>query len=82
VSIENGIIIEYARRWALMIDPQNQANRFIKNFGKEHEEGIDVVKASDPNLIRNLGTCIMNGKWLLMENAPEELDPALEPLLT
>jgi len=51
-------------------------------LGKEWDAGIDIAKASDPNLIRNLGTAIMNGKYLLMENAPEELDPALEPLLT
>ena len=62
VSIENGIIIEKARRWSLMIDPQNQANSFIKKLGKEHEEGIEFCKASDGNIIRNLGTAIMNGK--------------------
>ena len=62
VSIENGIIIEKARRWSLMIDPQGQANSFIKKLGKEHEEGIESCKASDGNIIRNLGTAIMNGK--------------------
>ena len=81
VSIENGIIIDKSRRWALMIDPQGQANRFIKNMGKEHDEGIEYCKASDANLIRNIGTAIMNGKWFLMENAGGELDPALEPIL-
>ena len=81
VSIENGIIIEKARRWSLMIDPQSQANSFIKRLGKEHEEGIEFCKASDGNIIRNLGTAIMNGKWFLIENVGEELDPALEPVL-
>ena len=33
-SIENGIIIEKSRRWPLMIDPQGQANKFIKSMGK------------------------------------------------
>lgn len=33
-STENGIIIDKARRWPLMIDPQNQANKFIKNLSK------------------------------------------------
>lgn len=28
-----------------MIDPQNQANKFIKNLSKEHPEGIDVIKS-------------------------------------
>ena len=27
-----------------MIDPQNQANKFIKNMGAKHEEGINVAK--------------------------------------
>ena len=52
LSIENGIIIDRARRsteaktrrhiatvahgrrWPLMIDPQRQANKYIKNMGK------------------------------------------------
>lgn len=36
-----------------MIDPQNQANKFIKNLAKEHPEGIDVVKMGD-TIIRTL----------------------------
>ncbi len=33
-SIENGLIIQKSRRWPLMIDPQGQANQFLKNLGK------------------------------------------------
>ena len=32
LSIENAIIMFRSRRWPLMIDPQNQANKFIKNI--------------------------------------------------
>lgn len=45
-SIENGIIIEQSRRWPLMIDPQNQANQFIKRLGRETAE-IETIKVSD-----------------------------------
>jgi dynein heavy chain len=38
LSIENGIMIFGSRRWPLMIDPQNQANKFIKVFGRENAE--------------------------------------------
>lgn len=33
LSIENGIIMFGSRRWPLMIDPQTQANKFIKKMG-------------------------------------------------
>lgn len=29
-----------------MIDPQNQANKFIKNLGAKHEEGLNVAKTT------------------------------------
>ena len=43
-STENGVIIEKTKRWALMIDPQSQANKFVKNLGAKHEEGFSVIK--------------------------------------
>ena len=32
LSVENALIVQYSRRWALFIDPQGQANRWIKNL--------------------------------------------------
>ena len=31
LSIDNGIIMSNSRRWPLMIDPQMQANKWVKN---------------------------------------------------
>lgn len=66
-----------------MIDPQGQANKFIKNLGKEyHLEGIDVVKQKeDTKLMKTLELAIQNGKWFLLENIGTELDQSLEPIL-
>ena len=52
-----GIIVTKARRWPLMIDPQGQANRWIRNM--EKETGLDVVKPLDKDLLRSLenGMC-------------------------
>jgi dynein heavy chain len=58
LSIENGIILFKSRRWPLMIDPQTQANKFIKSMGKNVETGIDVFKPSEPNLLRGLEMAI------------------------
>lgn len=80
-STENGIIIDRSKRFSLMIDPQNQANKFIKNWGKERSEGLEVCKASDPNMIRVCEKAIQFGQWVLLENVGLDLDPALEPIL-
>ena len=82
LSIENGIIMFGSRRWPLMIDPQTQANKFIKKLG-DNTEGVtlDTFKLSESNLIRSLELAIQFGKWVLLENIGEYIDPALEPIL-
>ena len=82
LSVENGIIMFGSRRWPLMIDPQTQANKFIKKLGTVSDDvTLEVLKLSEPNLIRSLELAIQFGKWVLLENIGEELDPALEPIL-
>merc|ERR1719453_15987 len=82
LSVENGIILDTARRWPLMIDPQRQANKYIKGLGKAvSSSGMNVCKLSDPNVLQTLELGIQFGKWVLLENIGEALDPALEPIL-
>ncbi|XP_059164025.1 dynein axonemal heavy chain 7-like isoform X1 [Physella acuta] len=78
-SLENGIIISNARRWPLMIDPQGQANKWVKNMEKANN--LHVIKLSDADFVRTLENCIQFGTPVLLENINEELDPILESLL-
>lgn len=78
-SVENGIIISNARRWPLMIDPQGQANKWVKNMEKANN--LHVVKLSDSDFVRTLENCIQFGTPVLLENVGEEIDALLEPLL-
>ncbi|GMH70086.1 hypothetical protein TrRE_jg13191 [Triparma retinervis] len=84
LSTENGLIMDKARRWPLFIDPQAQANRYIKNLGKDKElclNGMDVIKLTEKNFLRALENGVRFGKWVLLENIKEELDASLEPIL-
>ena len=79
VSTENAILVTRGRRWPLMIDPQEQANRWVRN--KEANNGLKVIKLSDGNFLRTLENCIRIGMPVLCEDLGETLDPALEPVL-
>jgi len=79
LSVDNGIVVQYSRRWPLFIDPQGQANKWVKSM--ERDNGVDVVKLSDRDLLRSLENAIRFGKPVVLENVLEELDPSLEPVL-
>ena len=82
MSTENGIIVDVAKRWPLCIDPQNQANRYIKLMGKEAaENGMEAVKLTDKNFLRSLENGVRFGRWVLLENIQEQLAASLEPIL-
>ncbi|GFH22159.1 uncharacterized protein HaLaN_19578 [Haematococcus lacustris] len=79
-SIENAIIIANARRWPLCIDPQGQANKWIKTLEKPNN--LAVIKLSEGGeYMRTLENAVQFGLPVLLENVGEELDPSLEPLL-
>lgn len=78
-SIENGIIIDKSRRWPLCIDPQVQANKWIKKM--EQPNKIRINKFTDGDYIRKLEGAITFGNPVLIENILEDTDPAIEPVL-
>lgn len=78
-STDNGIIVQNSRRWPLLIDPQSQANKWVKNMEKDNK--MNVIKLTDSTFVRTLENSIQFGTPVLLENVGEELDPVLEPLL-
>jgi dynein heavy chain len=84
LSSQNALIMDNGRRWPLLIDPQGQANRYIKSMSKDKTfavNGMDTVKLSDKNFLRTLENGVQFGRWVLLENIQETLDAALEPIL-
>ena len=62
-----------------MIDPQGQANQWLKNMEKESK--LHVIRFTNSDYMRTLENCITFGNPVLLENVGEELDPSLESLL-
>ncbi|PRP88057.1 dynein heavy chain 6, axonemal-like [Planoprotostelium fungivorum] len=79
LSVDNAILATNGRRWPLMIDPQGQANRWIRNM--ESRNSLKILKPSEPNFMRTLEGAIRTGQPVLIEELGELLDPSLEPVL-
>ena len=78
-SIENALIIRNSNRWPLIIDPQAQANRWIRSSSAS--KTMVTAKMTDANFLTVLESAIFTGAILLLENVGEELDPILDPIL-
>ncbi|CAM9397555.1 unnamed protein product, partial [Sphacelaria rigidula] len=78
-STENGMLTTMGRRWPLMIDPQGQANRWIRTMYAD--ANLQVIKLTEKAFLRTLENGIRYGAPVLLENVKEELDPGLEPVL-
>eukprot|EP00742_Colponemidia_sp_Colp-10_P013179 GILJ01014876.1.p1 GENE.GILJ01014876.1~~GILJ01014876.1.p1 ORF type:complete len:1504 (-),score=254.80 GILJ01014876.1:52-4527(-) len=79
-SIQNGVILSKSSRWCLCIDPQSQANSWIKNMYRD--KGLVILKPTDANLLQKLETSVRKGNPTLIENVGQTVDAALNPILT
>ncbi|XP_053403795.1 dynein axonemal heavy chain 2-like isoform X4 [Mercenaria mercenaria] len=78
-STENGVIVTSASRWPLMVDPQGQAIKWIKNM--EASKGLKVIDLQQSDYMRTLEGAIQFGLPVLLQNVQERLDPSLDPVL-
>ncbi|CAH8605767.1 unnamed protein product [Dicrocoelium dendriticum] len=77
-SVENGVIVTRGTRWPLMVDPQGQAQRWIKSMeGKD----LRVIDLQTPDSMRLLENAIQYGQPVLLQNIQDTLDQALDPIL-
>ncbi|KPI89108.1 putative dynein heavy chain [Leptomonas seymouri] len=79
LSTENAIILANSRNWPLLIDPQGQANSWVRNIHKN--ENLQICKASNDKFMKTVENAIRLGLPCLIENVGESLDAALEPVL-
>ncbi|KAK9823872.1 hypothetical protein WJX72_006072 [[Myrmecia] bisecta] len=78
-SVENGVMVTRSRRWPLAIDPQGQANKWVKNM--EAKAGLRVINLQMTDMMRQMENAIQFGNPVLIQDVGEEMDPSLEPVL-
>jgi len=64
-----------------MIDPQMQANSWIRRLGKAQGLNLKTLKVTD-SYQRAMEAALIAGATVLLEDAGNELDPGLDPVLT
>ncbi|XP_034030917.1 dynein heavy chain 11, axonemal [Thalassophryne amazonica] len=78
MSIENAAILTTSERWPLIIDPQQQGVKWIRNhFGSQ----LRVVQLGQKGFLDVIERALLCGETVLIESVTETLDPVLEPLL-
>lgn len=72
-------MITKGSRWVLNIDPQTQANNWIR---KTYTKSLIVLDITDPKYIDKISQAVRNGKIVLLQDVNEQLDPSLDNLFS
>jgi len=80
-SKENGVLVRKGRMFPLMIDPQLQGNRWIREMEKESKDKFVILDPQTDNYMKTIEMSVANGNVVLLQNLEEEIDSSLEPLL-
>ncbi|XP_017386886.1 dynein heavy chain 9, axonemal isoform X2 [Cebus imitator] len=78
MSIENATILINCERWPLMVDPQLQGIKWIKN---KYGEDLRVTQIGQKGYLQTIEHALEAGDVVLIENLEESIDPVLGPLL-
>ena len=78
MSTENATILTNSLKWPMMIDPQLQGVKWIKN---KYSKTITTIRLGQDGYLELIEKCVSEGRVLLIENMPEDVEPVLDPLL-
>jgi len=80
ISIENGSIIQNCKRWPLLIDPQAQGIKWLRQ--KEKNNNLEVFQLNQKGWQRKVENAITNGYTIIIENLGESIDATMDPVLS
>ncbi len=79
MSVSNAIIMEKSKHYCICIDPQYQAQTWLKQ--QYFDAGLLTTKYSDPHFKRTLEMAIEMGKPVIVESIGQHIDLLLYSLL-
>ncbi|XP_063982735.1 dynein axonemal heavy chain 7-like [Diachasmimorpha longicaudata] len=74
---EGCVILKNSTLWCLLVDPQNQANNWIRKM--EEKNNLRIFKSSEmrlPHYVEQLKTCMADNCPVLLENLNENFSPS------
>ena len=78
MSTENATILTNSDRWPLMIDPQLQGLKWIK---QKYGENLKVIRLGQKGYLDIIENALIKGLTVLIESIDENIDPVLDSLL-
>jgi len=78
-SLENGAIITQCSRWPLIIDPQLQGVKWIR---QRLAKDLKVISLSGKHWLTTLLNAVSAGDPVLIEGVGEEFDATIDPILS
>ncbi|XP_054847065.1 dynein axonemal heavy chain 11 [Eublepharis macularius] len=78
MSTENAAIFTNCERWPLLIDPQLQGIKWIKN---KYGTDLKIIHLEQKGFLKAIERALISGDAILIENLDETVDPVLDPLL-
>jgi dynein heavy chain len=77
-STENGCFVTKGLRWALNIDPQTQARKWISNT---YGDDLVLADTKDPKHVAKITTGVSMGSQVLFVDVEENINPILDNIL-
>ncbi|XP_067132954.1 dynein axonemal heavy chain 2-like [Centruroides vittatus] len=71
-NINNAIIIKHSLKWPFIIDPHNQATKWIVNL--EKDRGLEVIDEYQKDLFSIFEHALQEGKPVLLQNVKETIN--------
>eukprot|EP01022_Parablepharisma_sp_SALTPOND_P010207 TRINITY_DN1419_c0_g1_i1.p1 TRINITY_DN1419_c0_g1~~TRINITY_DN1419_c0_g1_i1.p1 ORF type:complete len:3283 (-),score=375.81 TRINITY_DN1419_c0_g1_i1:11360-21208(-) len=81
VSMENAILATKSNRWPLFLDPEGQANKWVRQLEKHNDLIISNLSSDSTKYTKAIIKALQQGKPLLLEDVEADIDFSIYSVL-